>query len=151
MKLLQFLFKYFLFRSTRRVENIERVIRAQGFEIYPFCLGDQNDPITDLLIHNFNAYDFAKHHKAFACANRIQNGVFIKDGLCERDRVILLFHEMAHIWYNHMNLTGFVDQTDTQQEEQANLFLYRLRALKVATFIVLGVGTAAVLKQILGG
>ena len=137
MKLLKFLFKYFLFRSTRKLKNIEAVICSHGFRIYPFCIEDAEDPITDLLTHNFNAKEFAKHHKVFIATNPIINGVFIKDGLSDDDQLDLLFHEEAHIWYNHPNVTSFTNETDTQQERTANLFLPRLRILKAVFYLLL--------------
>ncbi len=150
MKLLQFLFKYFLFRSTRRVKNIERVIRAHGFSIYYYRPYDNANEVNRL-IGFMGLQEYSEHRSAFIGVDNVIKGVFVRKNLHERDRNILLFHEMAHIWYNHLNLTGFVENTDVKQEMQANLFMERLRALKAATFILLGVGVAAVLKQILGG
>ena len=133
MKMLKFLFKYYLFRSTRKVENIERVIRSHGVRIHPFCLDDTEDPVTKLL-DDLGAIEYAQHHIAFLAANRIINAVFLKDGLSDDDQNKLLFHEEAHIWYNDTNTTSFTDETDVQQENRANLFLFKLRMLKAAVY-----------------
>lgn len=136
MKVLSFLFRYFLFRSTRKLKNIENVIQSHGFRIYSFCLDDSEDPITDLL-HNFKAFEYAHYRKSFIASNRIINGVFIKDGLSDDDQIELLFHEEAHIWYNHPNVTSFTNETDTQQETTANKFLSRIRFAKAAVYFTL--------------
>lgn len=136
MKALAFLFRYFLFRSTRKLKNIEKVIQSHGFRIYPFCVEDPEDPITDLL-HNLHAFDFAHYHRSFIATNRIVNGVFLKDGLSDDDQIELLFHEEAHIWYNHPNVTSFTNETDTQQESTANKFLSRIRFTKAAIYLTL--------------
>ncbi len=136
MMVIKFLFKYFLFRSTHKLKNIETIIQSHGFRIYRFRLISKNNPITKL-IDNLGATEYASHHSAFVATSPIIKGVFIKDGLSEDDQIELLFHEEAHIWYNHPNVTSFTNETDTQQEATANLFLFRIRALKATVYVTL--------------
>lgn len=136
MKLLKFLIKYFMFRSTQKVENIKKVIEKHGFHICPYCVDDMDDPVTDFLI-DVDAYEYASRQKSFVAPNDIANTVFIRDGLSEADQVILLFHEEAHIWYDHPFIKSFTDNTETQQDNTANLFLFKLRALKRITYLTL--------------
>ncbi len=135
MKLLKFFFKFFLFRSLRKVKNIETVIQSHGFRIYTFRLEAKHDRVTTL-IDQMGAIEYARHNICFIATNPIINGVFIKHNLSDDDRLLLLFHEEAHIWYNHPNVTSFTDETDTQQEKTANLFLQRLRILKAVFYLL---------------
>ena len=112
MKLLKFLIKYFMFRSTQKVENIKKVIEKHGFHICPYCVDDMDDPVTDFLI-DADAYEYASRQKSFVAPNDIANTVFIRDGLSE------------------------ADQVKTQQDNTANLFLFKLRALKRITYLTL--------------
>lgn len=136
MMVIKFLFKYFLFRSTHKLKNIETVIQSHGFRIYRFRLISQNNPVTKL-IDDLGATEYASHHSAFIATNPIIKGVFIKKGLSDDDQIELLFHEEAHIWYNHPNVTSFTNETDTQQETTANKFLSRIRFAKAAVYFTL--------------
>lgn len=144
MKLLKFYLRYFFFRSLRKVKNIEAVITSHGFQIYTFRLEASNDPVTRL-IDQMGATEYANHHICFIATNEILKGVFIKHNLSDDDRIELLFHEEAHIWYNHPNVTSFTNETDTQQEMIANHFFLRLRILKtITTLLTLTMLTAGV-------
>ncbi len=145
MKLLKFYLKYYLFRSIRKVENIERVIRSLGFRIYEYDpLETKGDMVKFLSL--LGCLDYSKDKKAFTywangAVNRI---VFTQEGFNDDDRRTLLFHEAAHIWYDHLHITGFTDQSDIQQEVTANLFERRLRILKGITYAVFAVLICAV-------
>ena len=81
--------------------------------------------------------DIAKHHDAFTATNSFVKAVFIKEGFSDDDQIELLFHEEAHIWYNHLTTTGYVDHTVRQHERVANLFQPRLRILKAVFYLLL--------------
>ena len=132
MKLAKFYAKYFLFRSTQKVENIERVIRSHGFEIHEF------DPFeTDSsLLRLCGCAEFAKTHPCFIFIKENIKDIFIQESLSDDDRIEYLFHEEAHIWYNHTNITGFTENTNAQQEKVANHFLFKLRILKTITVLL---------------
>ena len=133
MKLLRFLFKHYIFRSTHNVENIKRIIRAYGFEIYPFRLLSKNNRNTKLL-KELGAIEYAGRRSAFVATSPIVKGVFIKDDLGDDDQNCLLFQEMAHIWYDDPNVMNFSAELEFWQEERANLFLHRLRLLKTVIY-----------------
>ena len=142
MKLAKFYARYFLFRSTRKVENIERVIRSHGFEIHEF------DPFeTDTsFLRLCGCAEFAKTHPCFIFIKENIKDIFIQESLSDDDRIEYLFHEEAHIWYNHTNITGFTENTNAQQEKVANHFLFKLRILKTITVLLtIAVLTAGVL------
>lgn len=133
MKLVKFYAKYFLFCSTHKVKNIERVIRSHGFEIQEF------DPLetSSSVLHLNGCAEFAKFHPSFLYVQGNIKDLFIQEGLSDDDRIEYLFHEEAHIWYNHINTTGFTENSNAQQEKAANLFLLKLRILKFFTSALL--------------
>ena len=130
MKLLKFYFKYFAFRSLGNVNNIESVIRSHGFEIFTFRLEAKEDQTTQL-IDALGLTEYARHHVCFLATSKLVNAVFIRHSLSDEDRLQLFFHEEAHVWYNHPNLTSFTDGTETRQEMTANLFLPRLKKIRL--------------------
>ena len=137
MKLAKFYFKHFLFRSTRKVSNIENVIRSHGFNIYRFDPHEEHGKTAQFL-ELCGCKEYAKHRPAFIfVSDKDEKFVFIQKQLCHDDQVRYLFHEEAHIWYNHPNVTGFVENTKGHKNEVANLFLFRLRILKTITSLVL--------------
>ena len=138
IKLLKFYFRYYAFRSLRKVKNIENVIQTHGFRIYTFRLEAPNDPVTKL-IDQLDIFEYAEHHICFIATNEIMKGVFIKHNLSDDDRLELLFHEEAHIWYNHPNVTGFTEDTETQQEMVANGFLLKLKCFR-RWLVVIAIG-----------
>lgn len=135
MRLLKFFLKYYLFHSISRKKNIERIIEDQGFGIFRFRLESKNSAITKT-IEDLNAIDYAQHHDAFITHNPIGKCLFIKKGMTALDELDCFFHEEAHIWYDHPFRNGFTDHTNRQQEKVANFFLFRLRLLKAATYIL---------------
>lgn len=135
MKVLQFYLKYFLFRSTRRVENIERVIRSHGFKIYDYRPEETTTKVADL-IRALGAEEFAQSQHGFVVVNPIIKGVFIKKGMSDADRICILFHEEAHIWFNHLNTENFTNQTHVQKEAAAHNLLLIVRILKAVTAFV---------------
>ena len=100
MKLLKFFFKYYVFRSLRKVQNIEAVIESHGFRVYRYRPEESSSQVAGLL-RDLDCVDYARHHNSFHTANPIIKGVFIRRGLSLEDQRELLFHEEAHIWYNH--------------------------------------------------
>lgn len=135
MDLLRFLFKYYLFRSTRRVENIERVIQSQGFKIHPFH-PEETETHSAELLRLLGATEYARSKVSFIATNDITKACFIRRNLCEKDRLLLLWHEEAHIWYEHPNKCGYLQETSVQKEIEAHLFLFKIRALKAAIYAV---------------
>ena len=117
------------------MENIERVIRSHGFNIYTYLPEDKNSPELRL-IAEMGMTDIAFHHAAFVATKAFIKAVFIREGYSDDDRLELLFHEEAHIWYDHLNKQNFTDQTVRQQEKVANLFLFKLQMLKAAVYAV---------------
>ncbi|MBQ3083968.1 MAG: hypothetical protein IJC46_00760 [Clostridia bacterium] len=133
MKLLKFFFKYYVFRSLRKVQNIEAVIESHGFRVYRYRPEESSSQVAGLL-RDLDCVDYARHHNSFHTANPIIKGVFIRRGLSLEDQRELLFHEEAHIWYNHPYTVSFTEETEIRQEVVANRFLARLKMLKVVFY-----------------
>lgn len=132
MKLAKFYAKYFLFRSTRKMENIEKVIHSHGFDIFEF---DPHAPSSPIL-RACRCEEYARTHPCFIYVNKNIKDIFIQENLSVEDRIEYLFHEEAHIWYNHPNTISFTDNTNAQQEKVANFFLFRLRVLKATSTLL---------------
>lgn len=144
MKLAKFYFKYYLTRSLRKKSHIENVIRSQGFSIYRF---DPQDPTDDVaqLMHSCKCWNHIQGRPSFLYLKGDEKYLFLKKGFSHDDQLILLFHEEAHIWYNHPFRSGLIDDSAIQHEQVANLFLPRLRILKkVTTLLVLALLAAGV-------
>lgn len=127
------LLRYFLFRSTRKVENIERLIRSQGFKIHPFH-PEETETHSAKLLYMLGATDYAKSRYSFIAANDIVKCCFIRRNLCERDRMLLLWHEEAHIINEHLNRSGYLTNTTVQKEVEANMLLFNVRMQKAMVY-----------------
>lgn len=135
MKLLKFYFRYFTFRSLRKVKNIETVIQSHGFRIYHYRMEEINSKTTEL-IRSLGCEELAGSEEGFVVTNSVIKGIFIKKGLSDVDQLNILFHEEGHIWYNHANAVSFTDKTPTQKEVEAQRFYPRLKALKFITVLL---------------
>ncbi len=129
MKLLKFYFRYFTFRSLRKVRNIKAVIKSHGFRIHPYRLEETDSQITEL-IRELGCEDLAQRENGFVVTNEVIKAVFIRKNLSTNDQLEILFHEEAHIWCNHLNTANFTDQTAIQKEVEAQRFYPRLKALR---------------------
>lgn len=135
MKLLKFLFKYYLFRSTHNVSNIKRIIQSHGFKIHLYH-PDETESRTAELLRLIGATEYAKNKYSFIATDDIIKACFIRRNLCEQDQLILLWHEEAHIWLEHPHKTGYLQNTPIQKEDDANLFLFKIRLLKAFIYFL---------------
>lgn len=133
MKLLKFLLKYYLFRSTRSLAGIKQVIRSQGFKIHPFH-PEETETHSAELLRLLGATEYARSKVSFIATNDITKACFIRRNLCEKDQLLLLWHEEAHIWLEHPHKTGYLQNTSVQKENEANLFLFKCRLLKAIIY-----------------
>lgn len=136
MKLLKFFLKYYLFHKIQSKKNIENVIQSQGIKILYF---DPLDPMDDvsLLMQNCNCWDSKKEKPGFLYISRHEKYLFIRSGHSRDEKIIILFHEEAHVWYNHPFRSGLIDDSDLMHEEVAHLFRFKLRLLKTFSTLAL--------------
>lgn len=137
MKLAKFYAKYYLFRSTHKVCNIEEVIESQGFEIFRFDPREENGKTAQFL-ELCGCKEYSKARPSFIyISDDDEKYVFIQKNLSYDDQIRYLFHEEAHIWYNHPNMTGFIENSRGHQNDIANHFLLKLRILKTITVLLI--------------
>ena len=106
-------------------ENLIRVIKECGYEIKEFRPYSNEDK-TQKLLEVLNIKEFANGEDALTYADLDYRIVFISKMLSEKEKRIVLSHELGHICLNHMCSKKYIKGQGIEQEKEANEFSHYL-------------------------
>lgn len=115
--------RHFHIQKTACVE-LESVIKDLGYSLIEFS-HTANDDATETLLQSLGLQEYAQTTSAFTYADPQIRLIFILEHLAEEEKLILLAHEVGHIWNKHFDRPGIFGE-DIIQENEANAFLYYL-------------------------
>lgn len=82
-----------------------------------------NEPDVETLLRSIHKLDIAKTVDSFYHIDKAKKIVFVKEGLNEKDRVMLLLHEIGHIYCDNTIIRNSIQNTGPQKEKAANDFM----------------------------
>lgn len=82
-----------------------------------------NEPDVESLLRSIHKLDIAKTVDSFYHIDKSKKIVFIKEGLNEKDKIMLLLHEIGHIYCDNTIIRNAVQNTGPQKEKAANEFM----------------------------
>lgn len=122
-KALEFIKEYsFTEKKLEQIEELKAIIIQQEFDIFMF--GDTEKKEVTNIIDNLSL-ESKRTQNAFTYISDDFRAVFLKENLTSKEYCILLMHEEAHIFLNHLN--KHKRETTIYDEEEAHDFV---RAVK---------------------
>lgn len=124
-KAVQLLISNNISRLPITTQTIEQILTSKGWTIITYDI--QNNSHVELT-KKIGVYDIAKKEKAFTYYNTDNKKiVFIRTGLSNNNRRLLLAHELGHIELSHLSefaVLGYkpFGLIDDEQEDEANEF-----------------------------
>ena len=119
-----FIFKHRLYNGKITPKRLLQIFKSQGFSVIEFSSE------TDKIIIELGLSEKASNYCCFTYIYNSSKYIFIKNGLTDRDKIILLLHEEGHIYLEH---TAYDDElihnTSTWKEWQANMFYFTVSAV----------------------
>lgn len=106
------------------ISDAKRIIGELGYKIMYYQKGNAE---TEAFLKKFGKLEYAKTRPAFTYRDDVQKFVFLMTFQSKRDELILLTHEIGHIYLGHLNGSNVVSDTDVQKEDAANTFSSLLR------------------------
>lgn len=106
-------------------ENLIRVIKECGYEVKDFRPYSNEDK-TQKLFEALNIKEFANGEDAFTYADLENRIVFVSKTLSEKEKRIVLSHELGHIFYKHLANKKYIKGQGIEQENEANEFSHYL-------------------------
>ena len=84
-----------------------------------------NEKNVQKIIDNLNIQEITAHSKGFTYANKDYRLIFINENLNESEKVLVLSHELGHIFCSHLNSETVMGK-DVREEYEANEFSHYL-------------------------
>lgn len=106
-------------------ENLIKAITDCGYEVKYFrpCATEGK---AQQLFEILNIKEFADGEDAFTYADINNRIVFVSKTLSEKEKCIVLSHELGHIYLKHMCNKKFIAGQNIEQEKEANEFSHYL-------------------------
>ena len=122
------------FRRKYKIDKISSdtlslAVEKMGYTIIYFRLFNNKEKV-DFLIKALDVENYVCSCKCFAYQDEKYRLLFINEDLSEEEKLIVLGHEVGHIWHNHMQM-GAVFGNDVMLEHQANEFSHYLLLLEL--------------------
>ena len=110
---------------TVNSENLIRAIKECGYEVRdyrPYSNEDNAQKLFEIL----NIKEFANGEDAFTYVDLENRIVFVSKTLSEKEKCIVLSHELGHICFKHMTSKKYIKGENIEQENEANEFSHYL-------------------------
>lgn len=105
-------------------EKMEEVFRKQGFTLinYNPVLNDED---VATVIHSFGLEEMILRSSGFLFMDKNHRLLFVKEGLTEKEKLLILAHEEGHYYLGHASGMAFIGKNVTEEYE-ANEFVHFL-------------------------
>lgn len=114
---IDFIFKNKLYARKITAQRLLQIFKGQGFSIIEFSSG------ADEIVRKLGLSEKAGYYDCFTYIYNSSKFIFIKNGLTDRDKIILLLHEEGHIYLEHTaGKEELIHNTSVWKEWQANMF-----------------------------
>lgn len=110
--------------SAVTLENLKSVIQKQGYTIIEFNNIANGENVSALLTA-LDLQSLATQSTGFTYADLQRQLVFVREGLSEDEKLMVLAHEEGHIYCNHLASTPILG-CDVIEEHEANEFAHYL-------------------------
>ena len=104
--------------------DLRRAAERYGYTVVPFGAFDEESPTAELM-RQLQLRGYAAAHRGFTYADAHFRLIFVQGELAERERMIVLAHELGHIACGHLERAGIVG-SDVTEEFEANEFAQKL-------------------------
>ena len=116
-----------LFIKEHNIENLsyEKLKRAAndiGYTIIEFN-SISNDKTVEIIIKNLRLEDIIIRSRGFTYTDSNNRLVFINEDLSEKEKIIILVHELGHIVCKHFSASPIIGN-DVNEEYEANEFAH---------------------------
>lgn len=105
---------------------LKNIIPKLGYSIIEFNPLYNNESVQQL-ISTLSLEHAVKHHKCFTYDCELVRFVFISDTLNDSESIIVLLHEIGHIYMGHM--PHIHNDSNIEYEDEANIFSYWVRKI----------------------
>ena len=118
IKAKRFLTEYNL--KSVNLETLRNVLTRQGYILIEFN-SIFNDPDITKLINSLGIEKAIEQSKGFTYVDQYRRLVFLNEDLSNDEKLVVLAHEMGHIYCNHFTSTPIIGK-DVAEEHEANEF-----------------------------
>ena len=119
----EFLTKYSIDRGGASLSKIKNALKSMNFKVVRFSHGRNSDNVLKLL-ENINMTDFAEDKESFYYNDDFKKIIFALENLPDDDLLVLLVHEIGHIYCDNTILRDMASDTNIQREKAANDFMH---------------------------
>lgn len=136
--------------------SLKKAAEEMGYTIVEFNR-ISNDKNVETIINSLKLGDIVLRSKGFTYADEDYRLIFINESLSENEKILVLSHEIGHIYCSHLDAASIIGK-DVRDEYEANEFSHYLlnqsvwqkmrqtflkhKRVAVAAVIILALGTA---------
>ena len=132
------------------------VLEKMGYTVVEFSNFANDEPVS-VLLDALSLENNAANSKGFTYADKSYRLVFVHRELSDDEKLIVLSHELGHIYLDHLKFVSVIGR-DVREEFEANEFAhYLLSENSVSSFfrqhkrLVLSITSAAVAAAVIAG
>lgn len=131
----EFLRKYKLSEVT--LADLLKIISSMGYTLVEYN-NIYNDSTVSALIDSLGVEQMTQKSKGFTFADRLRRVVFLNEDLSDDEKVLVLAHEVGHIYCNHFSNSPIIGR-DVIEEHEANEFSHYIlnvsKSRKISLFM----------------
>ncbi len=118
-----------LFVKKYKIEDVsyfslKNAAKEMGYTIIEFN-HISNEKNVQIIIDSLNIQEIAARSKGFTYADKNYRLIFINENLNESEKILVLSHELGHIFCSHLNSETVIGR-DVREEYEANEFSHYL-------------------------
>ena len=137
--------------------SLKKAAEEMGYSVIEFNR-ISNDKNVEIIINSLKLGDIVLRSKGFTYADEDYRLIFINESLSENEKILILSHEIGHIYCSHLD-AGSIIGKDVRDEYEANEFshyllnqsvwqkvrriLFKHKRAAVAVAVILALGAAA--------
>ena len=137
--------------------SLKKAAEEMGYSVIEFNR-ISNDKNVEIIINSLKLGDIVLRSKGFTYADEDYRLIFINESLSENEKILILSHEIGHIYCSHLD-AGLIIGKDVRDEYEANEFshyllnqsvwqkirriLFKHKRAAVAVAVILALGAAA--------
>ena len=118
---------------TVSCSSLRDTVEKMGYTLVPF-LPAGNSAAVETVLRTLGLEEAARSAKAFTYADENYRLVFLRRDLAEAEQLVLLSHEIGHVFLGHMSRASILGRDVTEEYEANEFSHYLLHAGPAARF-----------------